>query len=298
MALRAFNRRTGWLLLAVVVGHIILISAQVTTRRGVPLLEEVTFGMFAEVQRAATAAARAVWGAWHDYFALQRIRQENKWLRQEVARLRLDLQQERAVAQQSRTLQRLLELRDRIPLSTTGSHVTATTVIGSGASPQFRTITIDKGTSDGIRADMAVIGAEGVVGRVIMPVAGASKVQLLIDRDAAAGAIVERSRAQGIVVGNGTDRLLMQHVSATADIQVGDTVVTSGIEGFYPKGFVIGQIESIQGDARGRVIVVRPAVDFSALEAVLVVLTPPSRDEADGFPTEAGRRASVLGEAR
>lgn len=297
MALLAFHRRTGWLLLAVIVGHIILISAQVTTRRGVPLLEEVTFGTFAEVQRMATAAAAAVRGAWHNYVALQRIRRDNERLRQEVARLRLDLQQERALARQSRTLQQLLELRDRIPLSTTGSHVTATTLIGSGASPQFRTITIDKGRSDGIRPDMAVIAAEGVVGRVIVPAARASKVQLLIDRDAAAGAIVERSRAQGIVVGNGTNRLLMQHVPATADIQVGDTVVTSGIEGFYPKGFVIGQIESIQRDVRGRVIVVQPAVDFSALEAVLVVLTPPSRDEAGGV-AEDERRASVSREDR
>ena len=106
-------------------------------------------------------------------------------------------------------------------------------------------MTIDKGTSDGLRPDMAVIAPAGVVGRVIMPTRRASKVQLLIDRNAAAGALVERSRAQGVVVGTGTDRLRMDYVSGTADIKVGDRVVTSGIDGIYPKGFVIGQIESI-----------------------------------------------------
>ncbi|HEU4689462.1 MAG TPA: rod shape-determining protein MreC, partial [Vicinamibacterales bacterium] len=105
--------------------------------------------------------------------------------------------------------------------------------------------------------------------------ARASKVQLLIDRDAAAGAIVERSRAQGVVVGTGTDRFRLDHVPGAADIQVGDRVVTSGIEGIYPKGFLIGQIESIDRQSGEFAnVVVRPAVEFSALETILVVLTP------------------------
>jgi rod shape-determining protein MreC len=128
---------------------------------------------------------------------------------------------------------------------------------------------------------MAVIAPGGVVGRVIMPSARASKVQLLIDRNAGAAALVERSRAQGIVEGTGADRLNMTYVSGTADIKVGDRVVTSGIEGIYPKGFVIGQIESIErGAGEFTAVVIRPAVDFSSLEAVLVVLTP--RVGADG----------------
>ena len=100
---------------------------------------------------------------------------------------------------------------------------------------------------------MAVIAPAGVVGRIIMPTARASKVQLLIDRDAAAGVMVERSRASGVVrVGHGTgvgsaDRL--EYVSGTADVKVGDRVVTSGIDGIYPKGFVIGEIQSVERGA-------------------------------------------------
>jgi len=102
---------------------------------------------------------------------------------------------------------------------------------------------------------------------------------LLIDRDAAAGAIIERSRAQGVVVGTGTDRFRLDHVPGAADIQVGDRVVTSGIEGIYPKGFLIGQIESLdRKSGEFSDVVVRPAVQFSELETVLVVLTPPANE--------------------
>ena len=112
-----------------------------------------------------------------------------------------------------------------------------------------------------------------------MPARRASKVQLLIDRDAAAGAIVERTRAQGVVVGTGTDRFRLDHVPGAADIQVGDQVVTSGIEGIYPRGFLIGQIESINWQSgEFASVVIRPAVEFSALESVLVVLGTPSSE--------------------
>lgn len=277
MALVDIRQRTGYLFIAVTVGHIILISAQINTDRGVPILEAVTFGAFAEVQRAGSSVIGGVRASWNDYLALQAVRRDNERLRQEVARLQVALQQERAQAEQSRTLQQLLDLRLQAQLATV-----AAGVIAGGASPDFRTLTIDKGTADGLRPDMAVIAPAGVVGRVITPSARAAKVQLLIDRNAAAGALVERSRAQGVVEGTGGD-LRLNYVSGTADVKVGDRVVTSGIDGIYPKGFVVGQIESVErASGAFGAIVIRPAVDFPSLEAVLVVLTPPeaANDEA------------------
>lgn len=294
MAVLDIRQRTGWLFMAIIVGHIVLISAQVNTRRGVPILEEATFGVFAEVQRATTSLLEGIHDSWQNYFALQQVRSENEQLRQEVAQLRVQMQQERALAQQSRSLQQLLDLRSSLEIKTTGANV-----IGAGASAEFRTVTLDKGTSEGLRPDMAVISPSGVVGRVIMPTARASKLQLLIDRNAAAGALVERSRAQGVVVGTGTDRLRMDYVSGTADLKVGDRVVTSGIDGIYPKGFVIGQIESIQrGGGEFSGITVRPAVDFSGLESVLVVLTPPVAVTEDLEPTAGRQAASRQGAAQ
>jgi rod shape-determining protein MreC len=110
-----------------------------------------------------------------------------------------------------------------------------------------------------------------------------SKVQLLIDRNAAAGAIIERTRAQGVVVGVGDDRLRLEYVSEVADVVTGDVVVTSGIDGIYPKGFIIGSVESVErsGGAYKR-ITIKPAVDFTSLEEVLVVLTPTPARAAEG----------------
>ncbi|MGH7343051.1 MAG: rod shape-determining protein MreC, partial [Candidatus Rokuibacteriota bacterium] len=266
MALLDIRQRTGYLFTGLIIGHIVLISAQVNTARGVPVLEAFTFGVFAEVQRAVSAAIGGMRASWSDYVALQEVRSENERLRSEVAQLQVRLQQERALAQRSRTLESLLELRSEAELPTL-----AAAVIAGGASPDFRTITIDKGTADGVRADMAVIAPAGVVGRVITPTARAAKIQLLIDRNAAAGSLVERSRTQGVAVGTG-GALRLDYVSGTADVQVGDSVVTSGIDGIYPKGFVIGQIESVErGQGVFTAIGVRPAVDFTSLEAVLIV---------------------------
>jgi rod shape-determining protein MreC len=272
MALLDIRQRTGWLFMAVMVGHIVLISAQVNSRRGIPILEEVTFGAFAEVQRATASMVGSVQEGWQNYFALQQIRQENEDLKRRVARLEIRLQQERAQADQTRTLQQLLGLKQEVAPTTEAANV-----IGASADAYFRTISIDKGTADGLKQDMAVIAPAGVVGRIILPTSRASKVQLLIDRNAAAAAIVERSRAQGVVIGNGSGTLTMSYLPGTADLQVGDRIVTAGIDRIYPKGFVIGQIESLQrGAGEYSAIVIKPAVDFSSLEAVLVVTSPPA----------------------
>jgi rod shape-determining protein MreC len=96
-------------------------------------------------------------------------------------------------------------------------------------------------------------------------------VQLLIDRTAGAGALVERTRAGGVVVGEG-ETLRMEYVSPLADVAVNDVVVSSGLDGIYPKGFVIGRVVAVDGTGAARRITVRPSVDFSSLEEVLVVL--------------------------
>lgn len=271
MAFADIRQRPGALLAAAILLHVVLISAQVNTARGVPLLQAVTFGAFAELQRATMAGIGAVRGVWSGYIALQRVEQENAGLKEQMRTLQVQLQQERAMAQRTDNLRQLLELRERSGLDTAAAEV-----IGAAASPEFRTVTIDKGTSDGLSADMAVISPAGVVGRLILPSYRASKVQLLVDRNAAAGAMIERTRAQGVVVGYGDGTLRLEYAPGTADVKVGDLVVTSGIDGIYPKGFVIGTIDSVDtGTAEHHQITIRPAVDFSGLEEVLVVRTPP-----------------------
>jgi rod shape-determining protein MreC len=279
MAVTDIRQRSGFLFLGVVVAHILLISAQVNSRTGVPVLEAVTFGIFSEVQRTLSGGVGGIRQVWGNYVGLRHVKAENDDLKRRLAAAEIALQEQRALADRARGLQKLLELRDHLELGTTGAEI-----IGSSASPDFRTLTIDKGTRDGVRPDMAVIAPPGVVGRVVVPSARSAKVQLLIDRNAAAAVIVERTRAQGVVVGGDNDRLQMQYVSEASDLAVGDLVVTSGIDTIYPKGLVVGKIETVEknGPAFKR-IVVKPAVDFSQIEEVLIVLTPtPAKDAAGG----------------
>lgn len=267
MALLDTRKGAGYLLFAVVVGHIVLISAQITSRKGVPVLEAVIFGAFAEVQRVVSVGVSSVTGFWGGYVGLRQVNSENEQLKRELAETQIELQRLRALVDRSRGLERLLELRDQSKLTTKAAEI-----IAAGATPDFRTVTIDKGTRDGIQSDMAVLAPGGVVGRIVVPSLRAAKVQLLIDRNAAAGAVIERSRAQGVVVGGGDERLRMEYVSELADVVVGDIVMTSGIDGIFPKGFVIGTVDEVEksGNAYKR-IVVKPALDFRSLEAVLVV---------------------------
>jgi rod shape-determining protein MreC len=271
------RQHAGYLFLAVTLGHVILISAQVNSRSGVPVLEAVTFGLFSEVQRGSSVGVTGVRGVWNRYANLRHVERENVDLKHQLEAVQIEYQESRALADRARGLQELLDLRDRSKLKTL-----AADIIASSASPDFRTLTIDKGKADGLRTDMAVMAATGVVGRIVVPSRRAAKVQLLSDRNAAAGALVERSRAQGVVKGTGENRLLLEFVSEAADVATGDLVVTSGIEGIFPKGFTIGRVDSVEkaGPSYKR-ITVKPAVDFSALEEVLVVLTPTPQREAE-----------------
>jgi rod shape-determining protein MreC len=273
MALPDIRQRSGYLLLVVVVGHLILISAQVSSRSGVSLLQATVFGAFADVQRATGVVVDGVRGAWDGYIALHGVHSDNVALGARVRDLEVSLQRERALAAESRQLRQLLDLRDR-----TATPTRAAEIIGSSPTADFRTVTIDLGTADGVGADMAVVSPAGAVGRVVTPSRHAAKVQLLVDRNAAVAVMAERSRVQGIAMGSGENVLRLEYIPASADLAAGDQLVTSGIDGIYPPGFVVGRVEAIEriGGSFG-IIRVRPAVDFSALEQVLVVMSPPAR---------------------
>jgi rod shape-determining protein MreC len=280
MALLEYRQRSGYLFLAVVIGHVLLISARVNSRSGVPMLEAVTVGIFSEVQRTVSGVVTGVRRGWNGYIGLRHVYEENEELKRQLAAAEIQIQEHRAQADRARGLESLLELRNRAGVRTTGAEI-----IGGPATPGFRTMTLNKGTRDGVATDLAVIAPAGVVGRIVVASGRSSKVQLLLDRNAAIGALIERTRAQGVVVGLGEDRLQMEYMSDVADVVVGDAVVSSGIDGIFPKGFAIGKVDAIERSGGGyRKISVRPAVDFTSLEEVLVVLDRPSspREASDG----------------
>jgi rod shape-determining protein MreC len=261
------RKRTSVLFGAAMLAQIILVSAQVQSRSGVRVLSLVTFEVFSRIERGAFGMFSGTRGVWQNYFALRGVRAENAALRRQLADLGVTLQEQRALAARAQQLQDLMNLK---------SHAT------------YPTVTIDRGSADGVQADMAVVAPSGIVGRVIGPPARhAARVQLIIDRNAAAGALTERTRAGGMVVGTDTlPSLRMELVSNLADVKEGDAIVASGVDGIYPKGFVIGTVDrSERGSGLYRTVTVKPAVNFSGLEEVLVVLVPPrpaTRDEGGG----------------
>ena len=276
MAEPDIRKRTGVIFGVVLVAQVLLVSAQVQTRSGVRVIEAVSFGAFARVQGVTSSAVSGVRDVWSNYAELRGARDENQALKQQLADLEIRLQEQRALAARAANLQELLALQQATTLPTVAAEV-----IGGNPNPMpgIREITIGRGRADGVQTGMAVIAPRGIVGRVIgQPAARAARVQLLIDRYAAAGALTERARAGGMIVGGEEDPpLAMELVSNLVDVRPGDLVVTSGIEGIYPKGYAIGWVESAEriSNSLYQNITVRPAVDFSSLEEVLVVLVPP-----------------------
>jgi rod shape-determining protein MreC len=158
MALLDSRSRAGYLLLTAVVGHVLLISAQVNAKTGVPILEAVTFGVFAEGQRGTSAVTNSIRGVWTGYVGLRQVRRENANCSASSRTLRCSCRTAGARGSQPRP-RAAARLRDRTALETV-----AATIVGSGVTPDFRTVTIDKGSLQNLKADMAVIAPAGVVG--------------------------------------------------------------------------------------------------------------------------------------
>lgn len=276
------RQRARYVVLVVLLGHVVLISAQVDlSETGSSPLEVVAFGVFSEAQALVSTGINGFQRSWRRYVALRDVEVENGVLREQLSELTFRLQQERSLTSRTESLQRLLDLRKSIPIRTQSARV-----IGVDATPYFRIVTIDRGSSDGVRSNLAVVAPEGVVGRVIDPVSRrTSKVQLLIDRNAAAGARLERTRVVGVVsAGTGESRLSLNYVSNFTDVIDGDVVVTSGTDGIYPKGFVIGRVTSAgRSDGLYKNIHIQPEVDFSGLEYVLVVMVARGEDFSDSL---------------
>lgn len=271
------SRRTFVLFLALSFAHLLLMSVQVQTRSGLPFIQAAAFSVFAGVQHAMSAVADAGHSFWSNYLALRGVAAENDALKRRVLELEGHLQAQAAILNQTHELERLLKLQQSLAAPTLAARV-----IAGDAAPGALTITIDRGTADGVETNMAVIGHSGVVGRVInRPTPHAAQVQLLISHNAGAGAITEQSGAVGPVRGGaGRPPLEMNYVDLLKDVKVGERVLTSGLDGIYPRGFLIGTVErAVKGSGVYSSIAVRPATDFSDIHVVLVILARPAKIE-------------------
>jgi len=268
------TRRTLVLFLVLSLAHLLLMSVQVQSRSGLPLIQAAAFSVFAGVQHVTSGIADNGRAFWSSYVALRGVAVENDALRRRVLALEGRLQAQEALLSQTHDLERLLNLQQSLAAPTLAARV-----IAGDPAPGALTITIDRGAADGVEPNMAVIGHAGVIGRVInRPTQHAAQVQLLIGHSAGAGAMTEQSGAVGPVRGGaGNPPLEMDYVDLLRDVRVGERVLTSGLDGIFPRGFVIGTVErAVKGSGVYSEIAVRPAEDFSALQVVLVVLSRPA----------------------
>jgi rod shape-determining protein MreC len=190
-------------------------------------------------------------------------------LKNEIKRLQQENLSLREMALANIRLRKLLGFRKSSSLN-----LVAAEVVGVDSSLYFKSIIIDKGVKHGIKKDLAVISPDGVVGRILKTMDSFSVVLLLFDQNFALDAMVQRTRSRGIVEGAGKNLCKMKYVLGSEDIRNGDVVLTSGMEGVFPKGIMIGKIVSVKRGEGSlfQNIIIRPNFDFRKLEEVFVVL--------------------------
>ena len=226
---------------------------------------------------------------WHNYFYLRGVRAENRELKAEIERLRLQQVRLSEDAEQARRLQALLAFKEQFI-----SQTVAAQVIGSSGSEQSRSIYIDKGTRDGVKPDMAVITADGIVGKVLRVFHSTSLVLLIDDQSSGVGALLEESRLQGVLRGTPAGEVVLEKVTGDEQVRAGEPVLTSGGDRIFPKGLRVGTVTRVsQSPDLFLNIRVKPAANLSKLEEVLVVTKV---EEKDISPSTAGpeRAADIL----
>lgn len=244
-------------------------SLNLRTKERLNFFEKTVLNLSSPVQRAVTGAGRFFGSLWNDYLYLVDVRKENKQLREtiKVLNTRFLSNQEALIA--SERYKSLLNLKStfRVPS-------VAASVIGDDSAPWFKTLAIDRGMADGLEEGMPVVSAAGIVGRVVNVAAGSSRVLLLTDNASAVAAVIQRSRARGVVKGRGGQLCVMEFTTKEEDVKVGDVVLSSGMGGIFPKGLPIGEVAMVKKGEYGifQTIEIRPAVNLPRLEEVMVLL--------------------------
>lgn len=252
------------------------IVSMVTDRRSpgderseLPWWQAIVLEIAAPIERVVSAPIGGVKAFFDEYVDLLGVRADNRRLRQRIAEIESENLQFREALVSSGHLARIASMRDEIEIPMLPAEV-----VGLDVAPWFRSVLVDRGTQHGVEPGYPVITHEGVVGVVTATSSHAAKTMLLLDRQSAVDALVQRSRARGVLRGIGRERLEFEFVVRGADVVVGDEVVTSGLGGIYPKGLRLGRVSELReaGGRLTRIAVIDPAVDLGQLEQVFVML--------------------------
>lgn len=260
--------RVPLLTVGIVMVALLVYSANLRHREKTTLFERAVLLLSAPMQSAVDFAWREVSGQWQRYLWLVDTEQENRRLQEENRWLKAELEQSEEVRLANERLRRLLAFREDVALPALPAQV-----IAMDAASWFRTVVIDKGTEHGLREGLAVVVAEGVVGRTVRCAPRQSRVLLVTDASSAVASLVQKNRARGISRGLG-ETLNLEFVLLQEEVESGDLIITSGSGGIFPKGLTIGRVIKVVRAEHSlfQDVTVAPAVDFSRLEEVLVLL--------------------------
>ena len=235
----------------------------------------VVFNLAYYPQKVTSFFTLGILRLWGSYIDLVGVKRENEELKEEIRKLHLERFELVEVKLQNERLKRFLELKKRSSYPTASAQV-----IAVAPSPlRSQIIVIDKGTEDGISEGMPIATYEGIVGRVILSGDKASEVLLITDEMSAVDAYVQRTRSRGIVKGTGSG-CVMEYIEKGADVELGDKTVSSGKDGVFPKGVVIGTVTDIRVEGGLISAVIAPEVDLISLEEVVVLLKLPEPEIA------------------
>jgi rod shape-determining protein MreC len=225
----------------------------------------------------------------HNYFFLRGVRAENRQLKDQIEQMRLEQARLSEDAIQAHRLQSLLAFKEQFIAKTVPAQV-----IGSSGSDLSRSIYIDKGENAGLKPDMAVITAGGIVGKVWLVYPSTSLVLMINDQSSGVGVFMEKSRLQGVLRGTPNGELILERVMSDEQVAPGEAVLSSGGDQIFPKGLPVGTVSKVSpGREMFLSIKVKPAADLSRLEEVLVVTEKEEREVVAESGTRV-RAADIL----
>lgn len=245
---------------------------------------------FTPLEKLFVSSSRWTRETWRDYIDLHDVRRENRDLKQQLEDMRIQQARLQQDAEQARRLQALLGFKEQFIHQTVAAQV-----IGSSGSELSRVLTLDKGTRDGIHNDMAVITPDGVVGKIVRVFPGSSQVLEITDQSSGVGAILEKSRLQGIVKGTPEGDPLLDYIMVDEGVGEGERVLTSGGDRIFPKGLPIGSVSKVgRGHDLFHAIYLKPAADLSRLEEVLIITKVEEQTPETGQAETSKRAADIL----
>jgi len=272
-----FSKQTAMIVALIVLMFLSIVLLSLSSRQSYPAHGpgRLAIAIVAPFQKAIMSTVRYAQDVWRNYFFLVSTAQDNDRMRKELHQLRALKHQHEELRQANERLRALLSLGQEIQRP-----VIAAQVVGKDPSPWFQTIIVDKGRADGVEIGLPVITTQGVVGLVVEAAGRYAKVVLITDPNSAVDAMVQSNRARGIIKGGTSGYCVLNYVLRHHDLNVGDTVVSSGMDGVFPKGMPIGRVSGIIKHVAGlfQDVTVTPYVDFERLEEVLIV---PKMDNAD-----------------